>query len=180
MDQANGGSKKGLYIVIGILAVIVLGFLLRNSFGKSQMYGVNVSKHLDGSTTYNSDYGTTTINNNKWPDNWPTDVPKYNNSTVTTAGSTNAQAGIEGYEVMFNTSDNAQAVLDFYKSGLTASGWTSQYGGKAITGTQVGGMISLSAKKDKRSVMFAVSDIGNGQSKVTIIVTTMPDVKTGL
>jgi hypothetical protein len=71
-------------------------------------------------------------------------------------------------------------VLDFYKSGLTASGWTSQYGGKAITGTQVGGMISLSAKKDKRSVMFAVSDIGNGQSKVTIIVTTMPDVKTGL
>ncbi len=179
VGQTSGGSKRGLYIIIGILVLIVLGFLMRGSFSRSEIYGTSVDKNFDGSTTYKNDYATTTINGNKWPDNWPTDVSKYSGATITTAGSTNAQAGVEGSQVMFTTSDSAQAVLDFYKKELTSSGWTSSAPGKPITGSQVGGMIVLSVKKDKRNINIGITN-ADGQSKVTLMIFAMPDVKTGL
>lgn len=185
INQTSGGSKKGLYIGIGIVAILVLGYLMRNSFGMTRSvnvggYNAEVTKKLDGSTTYKSDYGTATVGSNKWPDNWPTDVPKYSNSTITTAGTTNAQAGLEAFNVVFTTSDSSQTVLDFYKSGLTSSGWASLYPGQGITGTQVGANISLSVKKEKRSFNLVITDLGGGQTRATLMTYTMPEVKTGL
>ncbi len=183
INQKSGGSNKMLYIVIGVLVVIIIAFLMRGSFGSRSMningVNVDVDEKMDGSTTIKSDYGTTTINQNKLPNNWPTDVPEYKNGTITTAGETSAQAGVEGMQVMFNTSDSAQSVLDFYKSELTSSGWTSLYPGKPITGSQAGGMIVLSAKKDKRNINVGITEV-DGQSKVTVMIFTIPTVKTGL
>jgi hypothetical protein len=184
INQKSGGSNKMLYIIIGILVVIIIAFLMRGSFGSRSVningMNLDVDKKIDGSTTIKSDYGTTTVNQNKLPDNWPTDVPAYASATITTAGSTNAQAGVEGMEVMFNTKDSAQSVLNFYKSGLTSSGWASLYPGKPITGTQVGANISLMAKKDKRTLTVSISDMGIEGSRVVLIVASMPTVKTGL
>lgn len=183
INQRSGGSNKMLYIIIGILVIIIVAFLMRGSFGSQDINinGTNVSvdKKLDGSTTIKSDYGTTTINQNKLPDNWPSDVPEYKNATITTAGATSAQAGVEGMQVMYDTKDSAQTILDFYKSGLTSSGWSSTLPGKAITGSQVGGMTVLSAKKDKRNINIGITTVDN-QSKVTIMIYTVPDIKTGL
>lgn len=183
INQKSGGGNKMLYIIIGILLIIIIAFLMRGSFGSRSMningMNVDVDKKMDGSTTIKSDYGTTTINQNKLPENWPKDVPVYSNATITTAGETSAQAGVEGMQVIFDTSDSVQAILDFYKNGLTSSGWTSTLPGKAITGSQVGGMTVLSAKKDQRNINIGITS-ANGQSKVTLMIYTIPTIKTGL
>ena len=185
MDPINqkSGSNKWLYVAIGALVLILLVVLVKGSMTHKVSvggYNAEYKKNMDGSVTVKSDYGTTTVNSNKWPDTWPSDVPVYTNGTVTNSGSTSAQAGVEGSEVMFTTGDSTQSVLDFYKGGLTASGWASMYPGKAISGMQMGANITLAAKKDKRSVTVMITDLGNGQSRVTVIVATMPAMKTGM
>ena len=179
--QASTSSSKTLYIVIGVLVVLLIGgyLYMRSNSVENKMYnayGVKVNNNLDGSKTIKSDYGTVTTSN-ELPKNWPSDAPTYKNATISQSSSSDVM-GTNGSTVTFTTSDNAQTILDFYKSGLTASGWLSLYPGKPITGTQMGAITTLSAKKDKR--MFNVMITTNqetGKQVVTISTSTTPDMK---
>ena len=182
--QTGGGSNKTLYIVIGVLVVLLIGgyLYMRNNSIKNKMYdayGVDVDHNLDGSKTIKSDYGTVTTSN-KLPDNWPSDAPTYKNAKIEQSSSTNAQAGIEGSTIAFTTSDSVQTVLDFYKRELTAFGWVSLSPGQAITGSQVGGMTVVGAKKGKRNINVGITSLTTGESKVTIMIYSTPEIKTGL
>ncbi len=185
---ATGSSKKGLYIVIGVLALVIIGFLMRDSLGlthKVSVAGMNgeVTKKLDGSTTYTNDYGTVTTGATKVPDNWPSDAPVYTNATVSQSTTSNMM-GTNGFQVTLTTSDSTQTILDFYKSKLTSSGWKSLYPGQAITGTQAGANTTLMAKKDNRTFMLLITtNKDTGKQVITSIVGTTPDTstyKTGL
>ncbi len=181
INQTAGSSKKGLYIIIGVLVVLLIGGLIymRNNSAEKKMYdayGIDVDRNLDGSRTVKSDYGTVTTGN-KLPDNWPSDAPTYKNATITQSTSSDIM-GTNGSQVTFTTSDDTQAILDFYKSNLTTSGWVSLYPGKPITGTQMGAITTLAAKKDNR--MFNVMITTNketGKQVVTISTSTTPDMK---
>jgi hypothetical protein len=114
---SNSSSKKGLYIGIGILVLLVIGFLMRGSF---------YSKNLDGSTTVKNDYGTVTTNTNKLPANWPSDAPIYPNAKISQSGSVDTQiVGTEASSlVTLTTPDDIQMVNNFYKTELSNNGWT--------------------------------------------------------
>ncbi len=163
MDQENttgGMSKKWLYIIIAVVAVILLGWFFKGSF--YSVPGANIDRNLDGSTTYSSDQGQVTVGGNKLPDNWPQDAPKYSNANIQYSGSSNPQTGEEGSAIVFTTSDSVQAVVDFYKNELISNGWNIEQ-----TAT-VGPSTVLSAVKDTRTLGVYIADAGNGQVSVTV------------
>jgi hypothetical protein len=172
--SSNGGSKKGLYIVIGILVLIILGFLFRDSLGFSRKVSVGgmegqVTKKLDGSTTYTNDYGTITTGTNRLPDGWPSDAPMYKNATITGTVSSKMQTGLDGLSVTFTTTDSLQTVLDFYKKELVANGWTGV--GQSTT---MGNVTVLSSKKGNQIFGITVLNAGTGELKVTATTATLP------
>ena len=169
MDQGNKSvegeakSKKGLYIVGGVVVVLLIVWFAKASFMNAiPGTGVNVDRNLDGSATYKTDEGEVTVGTNKLPDNWPSDAPKYPNATIQYSGSSNPQTGEEGAAVMFTTSDKVQAVVDFYKRDLTSNGWVIEQT------ANVGGSTVLSAKKDTRTFGVYIVDAGDGQVSVTV------------
>ena len=180
VSPANGGSKKGLYIVIGILVVLLIGgyFYMHRNSSVENMYGVDVRQNLDGSKTITSPYGTATTSD-KLTKDWPSDAPVYANGTISQSSSTEMMK-----VATFTTSDDFQTILDFYKKELTASGWVSMSPGKPITGTQTGSITMLGAKKGNRS--FSVTIMTNketGKQVVNVGIVTIPDpkdYKTGL
>jgi hypothetical protein len=164
--SAQGKSRKGLYVVIGIVVVIVIIVLVSRSSSRVMngvnINGANVSQGLDGSATYSNSEGTVTVGTNKLPDNWPSDVPAYSNATIQYSGSSNPQTGEKGSAVAFTTSDSAQKVADFYKKELASKGWTIEQN------AAVGASTMLSAKKDTRTLGVYIVDAGNGQVAVTV------------
>lgn len=174
MDQTSGGSKKGLYIVIGILVLVILGFLMRDSLGFTRKYevgGMNgeVTKKIDGSTTVKSDYGTVT-NSNTVPENWPSDVPTYSNSTITGSVALDpTYSKISGTTLMFTTSDNVESVLAFYNKELIKNGWSITGSGS----TTVGASTMLSAKKDSRMISLVITN--GSKINVTLSVSNIPN-----
>lgn len=181
--QTGGGSKNVLYIIIGVLVILLIGgYFMRGNFGMMRSvnvggYNAEVNKKLDGSTTYKSDYGTVTTNSNTLPKNWPSDVPVYTNGTISQSTSSDMM-GTNASQVTFTTSDSTQTILDFYKGGLASSGWVSLYPGKPITGTQMGTITTLMAKKDSKtfSVMITTNK-ETGKQVVTITTGASPDIK---
>jgi len=179
--QAGGSSNKTLYIVIGILVVLLIGgyLYMRGNYAENKMYdayGIDVDNNLDGSKTIKSDYGSVTTSN-ELPKNWPSDAPTYKNATISQSTSSDMM-GTNGSTVSFTTSDNTQTILDFYKKELTASGWLSLYPGKPITGTQMGAIITLMAKKGDRTFSVMITtNTETGKQVVTVSTATTPDVK---
>lgn len=179
--QVGGGSNKTLYIVIGILILLLIGgyLYMRSNSAENKMYDaydVDVDNNLDGSKTIKSDYGTVTTSK-ELPKNWPSDAPTYKNATISQSASSEI-AGANGSQVTFTTSDSVQTILDFYKAELTTSGWASLYPGKAITGTQMGAITTLSAKKDSRSFTAMITtNTETNKQVVTIVLSTTPDMK---
>jgi hypothetical protein len=164
MDQENKTgetSKKGLYIIIGIIVILVILWFAKGAFTRS-ITGGNVDRNLDGSTTYSNNDGTVTVGGNKLPDNWPSDAPKYPNASIQYSGSSNPQTGEEGSAIVFTTSDTLQNVVDFYKKELASSGW------KIEQTANVGSSTVISAAKDTRTLGVYISDAGNGQVSVTV------------
>ena len=159
-NQDNKSSKKGVYIIIGIVVIIIIGWVAKSSM--RAVTGVDVDRNFDGSATYSNDEGSVTVGSNKLPDNWPSDAPKYANATIQYSGSSNPQTGAEGASVMFLTSDSVQKVVDFYKRELVSNGWTIEQ-----TAT-VGPSTVLFAKKDDRTFGVYITDTGSGQVSVTI------------
>lgn len=186
INNVEGVSKKStkkiVYITVIVLVIIILVLVLRGSLGFSHRenfggYNGEVSRKLDGSTTYKSDYGTVTTGTNKLPNNWPSDAPKYGNATISQSASTDAM-GTVGSQVSFTTSDSTQTILDFYKKELTASGWASLSPGKPITGTQMGAITTLMAKKDNRNFTIMITtNKETGKQVVTVVIANTPDMK---
>ncbi|OHA27241.1 MAG: hypothetical protein A3C06_04075 [Candidatus Taylorbacteria bacterium RIFCSPHIGHO2_02_FULL_46_13] len=158
--QEKKPSKKLLYIVIGVVVVLIIGWVAKSSM--RSLTGVDVDTRMDGSTTYSNDEGTVTVGGNKLPDNWPSDAPKYQNADIQYSGSSNPQTGEAGASVVFLTSDNAQEVVDFYKKELTSNGWTIEQ-----TAT-IGASTILSAKKNERTFGVYIADSGDGKVSVTV------------
>lgn len=165
-NQEEAKSKKGLYIVIGIVVILLIIVVSRRSpygmMGGVNVNGVNIDRNLDGSATYSNKEGTVTVGNNTLPDNWPSDAPKYGNAKIQYSGSSNPQTGEKGAAVMFLTSDSAQSVVDFYKRELASNGWTVEQS------ANMGASTVLAAKKDTRTFGVYITDTGNGQVSVTI------------
>lgn len=168
IKQPQGSSKKGLPVVIAVVAIIIIGALYLGTSSKSV---------TNNSAVIKNDKLDATVGVNKIPDNWPSDAKVYPNSTITFSNNTNAQTGVDAEQIIFTTSDSAQSVIDFYTSNLTSSGWVSMYPGKAIVALQTGTVTSISAKKDKRFIVVTISDGDNNKLNVTEMITTIPEVK---
>lgn len=153
-------SKKGLYIVIAIVVIIILAMLVRKSGEK--IAGVDVDRNMDGSVTYSNEEGSVNMGGNKLPENWPSDAPKYPNASIQYSGSSNPQTGEAGAMVAFTTSDSPEVVADFYTKELKAQGWVLEQ-----TAT-IGGSTILAAKKDTRTFGVSITDGGKGGVSVTV------------
>lgn len=171
VGQPSGGSNKTLYIVIGVLVVLLIGgyLYMRNGFGMNKMYGVDVDRNLDGSTTYESGYGKVTTSPNKLPSDWPGDVPIYANAEIAQSGSVDTQiVGTEATSmVVLNTTDNSQMVNDFYKTKLVSNGWTIN------AGMSMGG--NVFAIKEKRMISVGVNSLKTGGTMITISTGIIPE-----
>src|SRR3989344_8054748 len=148
--EDNKGSKKGLYVIVGIVILVLIVWAVKSSM--RSVTGVDIDRNFDGSATYSNEQGSVTVGSNKLPDNWPADAPKYGNATIQYSGSSNPQTGEEGASVMFTTPDSVQAVVDFYKRDLTSNGWVIEQT------ANVGGSTVLSAKKDTRTFGVYIVD----------------------
>ena len=167
---ATPGSKKSLWYIIGIIIVVlIVGKIAWGMFGKSAMErayesatGVDVDYNGNGSATYSTSEGTATIGANSLPESWPKDAPKYPGATIQFSASSNPETGKPGAAVVFQTSDSAEKVTDFYKRELASNGWT-------IEGTATFGVATtIAANKGDRQIGIQIADAGNGTTQVTV------------
>ena len=168
-SQSTGGAgqagKKLWYIIGGILIIIILGggisrWLARNATERvlEKATGVDIEYKSDGEATYSNEEGSVTVGGTSYPDNWPSDVPKYPNGEIFFSGSSNPQTGESGATVSFSTNDSPSEVMDYYKRELTGSGWQ-------IEGTAtVAGMTTLNATKGESTFgVWAAESEGSTQ-----------------
>ncbi len=173
-EVQTGGSKKTLWIVLGVIAVvIVLGLVTGGGMrgtGLGSAYfpgavpaGVDIDRNMDGTVTYNNEQGSVTVGQGaSMPSNWPSDAPPaYSGATIVYSGTSNPQTGAIGSVVMYNTKASAQSVGEYYSARLKAEGWTIE-GEANMGGTQV-----ISAKKDTRTIGVYIADAGDGTVAVT-------------
>lgn len=166
-------SKKGLYIVIAIVVLVIIYFIARGGSsgvpqaasvinGVNGVNGVNVQNQPNGATTYSNSEGSVTVGGTSLPANWPSDAPTYANAKIQYSGASNPQTGEQGSYIMFLTSDSAKKVSDFYTAQLTAKGWKVEQTASMNTGSVI------SATKDTRTMGVYMADSGNGQTTVTV------------
>jgi hypothetical protein len=158
-------SKKTLYIIIGAIAVLALFSLIPAIFGfifSRALYGVagvDVSSHINGSTTYSDQKGNSaTIAPTSYPDAWPSDVSRYENATLVGNISTP-----QGVAVDFTTADSAETVVNYYKSQLATLGWKVEVFGNR------GNTSILNATKDSRQVTL-LAEVKDGTTNVTLAI----------
>lgn len=103
---------------------------------------------------------TMSFNENKVPGDYPKDVPIYSPSKVVmsqTASDKNA------HNLMLESGDSADKIIDFYKKGLDGNGWKTE---STMTTAQ---LTILSATKDKRQVMLQITDSGPKRSVMQVV-----------
>src|SRR3989338_2629122 len=164
-NQGNNLSKKKLYMIMGGVVILLVGWSLIGGLGRS-LTGVGVDKDNGGSTTYSKNDGSVTVEGNKLPDNWPSDAPKYKNAQILSSVASNPQTGEAGAVIAFSTSDSIQTVIDFYKKELASNGWTVEQTIATETGT------ILVATKDDRDFSVYIGDSGDGKVGVTVSIST--------
>jgi hypothetical protein len=169
---AAQSNKKVLYIIIGVLALLLVGAVVTGAFGRGTGLGsayfapgVDVDQNLDGSTTYTSEDGSGSVtvgSGASMPSNWPSDAPTaYSGATIAYSGTTNPSTGESGSAVVYTTSASAASVVEYYDSRLKAEGWTIE------ASVDMGGTRVITAKKDTRTIGVYVQDAGNGITNVT-------------
>jgi hypothetical protein len=94
------------------------------------------------------------------PPEFPKDVPIFPGSTPMASMS----SPDEGMIVTFKSSDEQQAIFDFYQSSLVDAGW------KILEDSVYTSQFSLDATKDSRKVSVIVAGT-KGDSRVSVIVT---------
>lgn len=103
---------------------------------------------------------TMSFNENKVPGDYPKDVPIYSPSKVVmsqTASDKNA------HNLMLESEDSADKIIDFYKKGLDGNGWKTE---STMTTAQ---LTILSATKDKRQVMLQITNGGPKRSVMQVV-----------
>jgi len=161
---ASGSNNKMLYIIGAVVVVLLLGWVLTREMpgAGGEMAGVDTDRNIDGSTTYSNDEGTVTVGGSSMPENWPTDAPaNYAGASIQYSGTSNPQTGEAGSAIVYSVSASAQAVTDYYRSGLQSKGWTLD------NTANVGGATVLSASKGDRHMGIYIADTGNGMVTVT-------------
>lgn len=153
-----------LYVVLGIVAVLIIGWLAMRFMGSAALSaaGVDADRNLDGSVTYSNEEGSVTVGGNRMPDNWPSDAPEnISGATIQYSGNTNPQTGEAGAAVVYTARGSAQSVADYYKGELESNGWT-------ISATAaMGGATVVSAEKEGRTFGAYIADNGDGTVTVT-------------
>lgn len=161
VEASSKSSNKTAIIVVVVLVLLgVVWFFFRGTVMTPA--GVSVDKNLDGSATYTTEEGTVTIGVNSYPDNWPSDVPKYSNGQIQYSGTSNPQTGQAGSAVVFITTDDVQKVVDFYKRELTSTGW------KIEQTATIGQMMVISATKGSTAFGAQIVKMDDGQTSVTV------------
>ncbi len=159
MDYIKNNTLK--VTGIGIVIIILLwGWTMWK--GSESFSGLTTDKSGTQATTYTNKEGSVTVGGNTYPDNWPTDVPKYSNATVQYSAASNPQAEGAASSVIFLTKDSIQSVVDFYKKELVSFGWNVEQ----VVNT--GGTTIIAAKKDTRNFAAYIADSGDGQVSVTV------------
>ncbi len=181
--EPKSESRRGLYIAIIIIILLVGGYLSRGPFlgMKGMMYGwnrgnVNIDRNYNGRTTYTTEQGKVTVGGGSMPADWPSDAPTYTNAKIENAITTSPESGTASSTVIFTTVDSLQAVIDFYKKELPAKGWTANFS----LGTTMGNTTTFSAKKDNRFLNVSITNMGTSGLRVTETVAIIPEVKVGL
>jgi hypothetical protein len=128
--------------------------------------GVDVEKNGD-SVTVKTDEGEATVSSDaKLPDDFPQDVPIYENATIETAITNKVDAGTS-YLIGMKSDDDAGEVYAWYKQAFEDEGWTIL--SSMEVGDSVGG---LAAEKDTRTSNLS---IGYGaEKKAEISLTVAP------
>lgn len=173
MEETSPGThskKKVLYIVLGAIAILLIGFALVTGVGSKSGLGAayftpgtDVDRNLDGSTTYSNGEGSVTVGGNSMPENWPSDAPAaYDGAVITYSGSSNPQTGEAGAAAVYTVKASAESVIQYYESRLKAEGWT-------VTATaNAGGMKVITATKDTRTFGAYIGSDGQGNTSVTV------------
>ena len=94
------------------------------------------------------------------PKEFPDDVPVFPGSMAMASMS----SPDEGVIVTFKSTDDQQAIFDFYQSGLEKAGWD------LVEDTTFGNRLAFDALKDSRKVSVVVAGT-KGDSRVSVIVT---------
>ena len=191
MDNTTGqpgippaaGISKGLIIAIVVILAVLIGggMIVRGMMGYAgkKVADTIVEKGIENAsggqvkvdanggevTVKGQDGSTVQWGSNKLPDGWPSDVTIYSGSTIQYSGSSNPASGKSGAAVIFQTSDPADKVVDFYKTDLAAKGWK-------IEGTyQSGTTDMIGASKNDRYLSIGIS-ANDSMTAVTIGVET--------
>jgi len=165
MTPSEGsGSKKVIYVIVGLVVLALVGWFLLKGVGKS-ITGVDIDRNLDGSTTYTGKGGVeVNVKAGSLPDNWPSDAPKYPNANIEYAMSADLPGGGEAINITFSTQDSVEKVAAYYKGELPDSGWTVK-----STQSSAGSQIVVAAKGERAFSIFAQSK-SDGKTLVTVSV----------
>ena len=161
---ASGGNNMMLYIIGGVVALGLVGWLGMRMLGGAAMMaaGVGADRNMDGSTTYSNAEGSVTVGGASMPDNWPSDAPQnFSGAQIQYSGSSNPQTGEAGAAVSYTAQGSASSVADYYKRELQSNGWTIE-GSANMNGATV-----VSASKDSRTFGVYIVDSGTGSVTVT-------------
>lgn len=152
--------KKILFAVVGTLLLAGAGCsnyvgnkaLERASGGRVDVNGQKMK--------VTSDSGSLEWGGNKLPSDWPSDAPAYPGATVQFSANSNPtdKGQNKSSSVMLESKDSALLVSDFYKKELVSKGWK-------IAGTyEVGGVYSMTAEKDTRTLVLSIAGSKNSTS----------------
>lgn len=163
-------KRSGLIVVGGSMAFLMLagagcGQMVAQKAAQvavQQSSGGQVNFGTNGSITVNTNEGTYS-DVNKVPDNWPSDVAVYAGSKVVYSGSSNNANSKPGFALALQTSDKAQAVVDFYKDSLAKAGWNITSNG------QFNGTTIIAAQKGTNTLGLTVTE-ADGQTSISISI----------
>jgi hypothetical protein len=113
-------------------------------------------------TVTGKDGNTATLdfNQNKVPADYPKDVPIYSPAKVVMSQSSSEQ---NARNLMLESPDALDKIVDFYKKGLESNGWKSE---SAMTTAQ---LTMLNATKDQRQLVLQITDSGGKRGVMQIL-----------
>ncbi len=119
--------------------------------------GMHITATKPNGTTFQASIGEEVA----VPDEFPKDVPVFPGSTPMAS----LYSPDEGVLVTFKSTEDQQAIHDFYQTSLAKDGWDVQ------PGESVGNQLSLEAHKQDRTISITIGG-RTGDSRVSVIVTT--------
>jgi len=174
--QPNNTKKIAMGIVALIVLVAVAGFgwnwmqkkslegQLENSL--EQAYGGNADVKIgkdyrDISVKTDTGSFSTGGNIKSMPAGWPSEIPQYPNSKISTSMS-NSESGSAQLIVALTTQDPPEKVIAFYELKFDFNGWTN------IKSESFGGMFVVSGEKNGHLMAINVHNAG-GQTNIGMI-----------